>query len=237
MHQSFRYGFEKIAKKEKDTDLWQGTKDTASGITMGAVGSLALPAVSGIGALMTLEQPNISDTNKVIRVFRSNNPDNNVKINRASVRENPLISLSEANYNPLTHTVNAPNSPSVMAHELGHSTAPRKKMYFNTYSGSKKLTYLLSPLAPGIVAGAKGHENIQDIATYAPLVTSIPVVAEEARASLKGLNYIRKSHGFGKALRAAVPLGFAGATYAAMPIGSMLSSKLIKDKMNNGRKD
>jgi hypothetical protein len=246
MHYAFRDGFEKTAKKEdKKPGFGRTLMNTGVGLAAGAAAPTVLSTGFSLGALAASEKHNTADTDRVVATFKNTHPNNNLSVFRTGAPEagasigRRIRHGAAAFYNPESHSVVAPDKISFMAHELGHSTAPKYhagaggKAFWMTQGITRKLAPGMAALAPGVVGAAKGHENVQDIATYAPAAVAAPMVAEEARASLKGLNYIRKSHGMGKALRAAVPLGLAGASYAAIPVGSVLASRWMKNRVNN----
>jgi hypothetical protein len=231
MHYAFRAGFEKVAVSDQNLNFEMAV---GGALATTGVGNLVNNAAV-LGAALTGERGDTPATIKLLKTFQQRNPDSSLQY-MFFEPEGPgvgdkLQDLRKAHYNPVSHYVQSSTVPSTVAHELGHASAhsPRYHKFVGLH---RRLFMPASILAPALTAGMAGNDTAQAVSTYAPLAIAAPVLAEEARATAVGLNYLRKSHGIGKALRAALPLTLAGASYAALPVASVLVSRGLSNLAN-----
>jgi hypothetical protein len=137
------------------------------------------------------------------------------------------------------------DSLATLAHEAGHATGTRKLMKIY---GPSKLYGMFALPALGIGAATvlgdtsfkegKDKEDRLRLARAAPLVASLPyapVLAEEARASVRGVKMIKSMQGRKAAAKAALRLLPAFGTYAAATAGPVTASILAHRKLKKHR--
>jgi hypothetical protein len=152
-------------------------------------------------------------------------------------------------YNPMgQHIVVNPHSTlSTLAHEAGHATGSRALLGRPYAWGRAYGTVALPAIGVGaatvledtsLTANKEEAEKRLKWARVAPLLASIPyapVLAEEARASIRGVNMIRGLEGGGAAAKASLELLPAFGTYAAATAGPLTAAYLAHRKLQKLR--
>jgi len=136
---------------------------------------------------------------------------------------------------PTKHTIAINNNISGMAHEMGHVSgkAADWKNYWRLYGISKKMGVygtLPASIMSAVLAKKKDEKRgiAENIATYAIPIASIPMMAEEARATIKGLNMIGKAYGAKKALYASPRLAAAYGTYMLTATSPIIANHIAR---------
>lgn len=132
-----------------------------------------------------------------------------------------------SHYNPSARAVNVSHSsaPSVLAHELGHATG--KNIPWGLYAASKGLGGIGAIGAMIGQAFTDSGSTADNAITYAPAAISLPFLAEEARASMRGLRGLHRVGGKGMALRGLLSLLPAFGTYALSAGAPIISGKIM----------
>jgi hypothetical protein len=122
-----------------------------------------------------------------------------------------------------------------MAHEAGHLFNHQDINKMLGEKTGRRLNNVLrsslfhggSALASVLAGGLLPRDSfVGRNAWVLPLLTSAPMVGEEAVASLRGLNFVRKKRGIGAAIREAIPLAGALGTYAAIGVAPAVAAYL-----------
>lgn len=112
-------------------------------------------------------------------------------------------------------------SPSVMAHELGHAQAmgANRKYFPYVNAAGKQMT----EIAKKLPEGTKGRKAMM-------VAGQVPLLAEEARASYRGLKAIKEVHGTKEMLKGIPALAAAYGTYLNAARKSIQDNKGKVDK-------
>lgn len=135
---------------------------------------------------------------------------------------------------------NTHNAPALLAHEIGHSQ-------LDDFLPTKALqtAYQFTPTpgftggaALGALSGLSDNETIRDLGKYGPAALSIPMLAVEAGASLKGYRNMKNLGATPEQLAAArKQLLTAWGTYATKPTGAALGSYVGQETVDRLRGD
>jgi hypothetical protein len=150
---------------------------------------------------------------------------------------------TSAMYDPKSNTFNPGNTLSTAAHEIGHSSGNKFLINSKLYHVGKGLGLPTNVMAAraGIIEGrAKGRdltkqEKNEILAANILQYSSAPMLAEEARASTRGLRHLAKTHGLKAALRSSPYLAAAFGTYAAKAATPLLTRRLARNSVTQGQ--
>lgn len=149
-------------------------------------------------------------------------------------------------YDPKTVNIGAKGgvNPAILAHELGHAKIDSMDMkavkFLKTLSrglsdagpviGRRRVA--LVPTVATALTSVADSEKAEKIAPYVAAGISAPLVLDEAAASTIGMYNIMKQKGFKEVIKRSPILMAALGTYAAMPIGLGVGSKLYINRRN-----
>lgn len=232
----FFSGFEKRADKNKDKIGRGGTALKGLGTALG-VGIAA--NLGAVGAAHAIKDSKGEDLRTLVRSARAGNENlraTKVQFKPFGSRVKPLSSMyipkGIMGADPVIHS--APNL-GILAHELGHAAGPlNSKPGLIAYALSKNLHGIGAISAPITAANAKS-EGVQNAAIAAPMVMAAPMLAEEARATVSGMNMIRKSLGIRKALSSSLGPAAGFASYLAVPAAASGASYWAKKRVNKAK--
>lgn len=193
---------------------------------MAAIMPAALPLAGK--ALMSGHELTRAESERLIRIMLGNRGD-------ISVREPVIPIFDPSRFEPRTKTVVAPKDSYVLAHELGHATGLMGK---NRILGQLGPLFthglggpLLAPIITSVNSAQKAYNReiglsrgedskALDVLNTAAQIGTAGQLAEEAQASIRGINAIGKIQGRGGMLHAAKVFGPAFGTYALGALAS-----------------
>lgn len=153
-----------------------------------------------------------------------------------------LHAALQAGYNYKDNTVNPGNTLAAAAHELGHASGFKgyKYMPMLFLKNLKIPANIMAARAGMLDRKAKDHkltktENLERRAADILQYSAAPILAEETRASIRGLRHLYKTHGKDAALRAAPYLLAALGTYAAKAATPFMVRRLARNTEANSK--
>lgn len=191
--------------------------------------------------------------------LRGNTPENvklrNALVDAAKARDPDLyFGSGRGYYRPAGHAIGVmpEHHPSIWAHEIGHSRPISKNVNLNRLASrlddASRRANTPSVLIPSLLAQAylrsgvlapEGKEDSRrraaNVLAAASVASNLPMLAEEARASINAYKDIRKVTGSSlKAVKKSLPLVPEYMTYlssaALAPVGGVLLGRVIKEK-------
>jgi hypothetical protein len=215
----------KSAKKSKDQKKYLNLKTSLrTVVTLPVIGTVAgsrlakkLLVKSLVSDIEKGDYPSLSKRNikKLVDILKIEKP--------LKIEHTTLV----PHYDPFSHTVRLSpifkNPPEVIAHELGHASAGtlRRALLFNL-----PIAKSLQIAAPFIALVEDPDSNLSKYAPTIAAAGTVPVLAEEAIASIKGYKALKQ---LGKIPPGAVGrLSKAFGTYLLSGLGSILTSAVIK---------
>lgn len=139
-------------------------------------------------------------------------------------------SALRAGYSPKARVVQLPKkvAPGIMAHEFGHASGKHIPEIPHLRQLGPRAVIPLALLSQLYTdPGSTATKALQ----YGPAALMAPMVAEEARASMRGVRGIYRAKGVGAAVRSLLSTVPALGTYAGMALTPLLVGKLMHSYM------
>jgi len=224
----------KIIKNYKSIEDAEGKASTQNLMLVG--GSIAAQTGIGIGLNAKMDYDLADD--KAKRLAEGLNAQTKTKT-KLNLIDEPL----KSNFNPANNTVSSGKNKAIMAHEYGHADAYKNK-YTKVFGKAAPYMRIPAMAAPFAAIGgvsyslnqqSKGKGNkVTDFIAENPVATagaaSVPLIADEAYASYKGLKMLKNIDPNYKLSKGLKTLGPALGTYATIPAIAMGSAYIAKKR-------
>lgn len=244
----------KRLKKQSAAQEDSGHFGHSLGAYMGASIATPLAAKPVFSKFMSMANPNISPEEAAKYdtplTQQARQRGSRAGVTRWPVDHRDLKQYGGAAYVPDSHPtlnkgvhVSKGSTPLVLSHELEHSIPPKNRAMRGLRNSYMRGVGRFGKLAPGLalMGGSAKNETINTYAPIAAAATTIPMLAEEARANIGGYRSLKKLNPGKKVMKQSLKaaLGSMG-SYAALPaltLGAGYGAKYLRNKLVNVSKE